>query len=172
MHGSGALQVTIEVPIPVARLIRVAGRLDRSAARCVLRLVDAQLAVAAGGHRAVAHLVIDVEAVSCFEPGGLEVLRDAVPHADRHGVTLWVSGCGGRVHLLPLRSRQALGLFRTFPTAELALDALAGAVAADRPHRPPAPDPAAYRIATPVPQPRRAVDAHVDGPGPAAALSG
>ena len=69
----------------------------------------------------------------------------------------------------PLWSRQALGRFRTFPTAELALDALAGGAAAGRPT---APDPAAYRIATPIPQPRRAVDAHVDGPEPAAALSG
>lgn len=168
MHGRDALQATIEAPTPVARLIRVAGRLDRPAAAGVLRLVDAQLALAAGGHRAVAHVVIDIEAVSGFEPGGLEGLRDAVPRADRQGITLWVSGCGGRVHLLPLWSRRALGLFRTFPNAEVALDALAAGVAPDRPS---APDPAAYRFATPIPPPRRPADAHVDGPGPEAVLS-
>lgn len=173
MHGRDALQATIEAPTPVARLIRVAGRLDRAAAAGVLRLVDAQLALAAGGHRAVAHLVIDIESVAGFEPGGLEALRDAVPRADRQGITLWVSGCGGRVHLLPLWSRRALGMFRTFPTAEVALDALAaGAVQAEPDvRRPSAPDPAAYRFATPIPPPRRPADAHVDGPGPEAVLS-
>lgn len=172
VRGSDAVQVTIEAPIPTARLIRVAGRLDRAAAASVLRLVDAQLAVVAGGHRAVAHVVIDVEAVSGFEPGGLDLLRNAVSRADRRAITLWVSGCGGRVHLLPLPSRQALARFRTFPTAELALDALAGGVAVDRPHRPSAPEPAADRFAMPIPPPRPTADDHVDGPVPEAVLSG
>ncbi|NIB31278.1 hypothetical protein HBB16_05240 [Pseudonocardia sp. MCCB 268] len=36
----------------------------------------------------------------------------------------WLCGCGGRVHLLPQRTRTVLAEFRTFPTVDIALQTL------------------------------------------------
>ena len=129
MDSNEPVQITVEVPDDGVRLVRVAGRLDRAGADGVLRLVSAQLELVAVRRRAVRELVIDIESVSCFEPGGLERLGRAVELAGRHGVGLSVSGCGGRVHLLPLGCRRTLSRFRTYPTADVALATLAG----DRP---------------------------------------
>ncbi|SFM71202.1 hypothetical protein SAMN05216207_100279 [Pseudonocardia ammonioxydans] len=129
MDSNEPVQITVEVPDEGIRLVRVAGRLDRAGADGVLRLVSAQLELAAARRRAVRELVVDIGSVSCFEPGGLERLGRAVELAAGHAVGLSVSGCGGRVHLLPLGCRRTLSRFRTYPTADVALAALAG----DRP---------------------------------------
>lgn len=124
MHDHNGLQVIVEAPIPAVRLIRVAGRLDQAAAASVLRLVAVQLDLIAGRHQAVTDLVLDIEQVRCFEPGGLESLRHAPYTAGQRGIGVCLSGCQGRVAQLPLRARRLLSGFRTFPTAEVALQML------------------------------------------------
>lgn len=119
----------VEAPATAVRLLRVAGRLDRPAATRVLRLVDVQLQHISthrytAGRGDVAALVIDLGAVSSFEPGGLETLRHAPYSAARRGIGVHLCGCGGRIGLLPLRARQLFAEFSTFPTAELAVDTL------------------------------------------------
>lgn len=95
MHDHKGLQVTVEAPIPAVRLIRVAGRLDRAAAASVLRLVSVQLDLIARRHQAVTDLVLDIEQVRSFEPGGLESLRHAPYTAGQRGIGVCLSGCGG-----------------------------------------------------------------------------
>lgn len=124
VHDHNGLQVIVEAPIPAVRLIRVAGRLDQAAAASVLRLVAVQLDLIAGRHQAVTDLVLDIEQVRCFEPGGLESLRHAPYTAGQRGIGVCLSGCQGRVAQLPLRARRLLSGFRTFPTAEVALQML------------------------------------------------
>lgn len=119
------LHLTVETPVASVRLIRVAGRLDRTAAASVLRLLGVQLELIREWHRAVTDLVIDVGAVQCFEPGGLDSLRHAPYSAGRRGLGVYLSGCGGRAHLLPLHARKALSEFRTFPSADVAVRVLA-----------------------------------------------
>lgn len=96
-------------------------RTTRSRGRRVARLVAAQLELAAAGRCATSVLVIDVGAVSSFEPGALDRTPDS---AACHAITVCLSGCGGRAHLLPLRHQ--LAQFRTFPTAEAAARTLTG----------------------------------------------
>jgi anti-anti-sigma regulatory factor len=124
VHDHNSLQVTVEAPIPAVRLIRLAGRLDRTAAASVLRVVSVQLDLVAGGHQAVTDLVLDIEQVHCFEPGGLESLRHAPYTAGQRGIGVCLSGCGGRVAQLPLQAGRLLSEFRTFPTSEVALEML------------------------------------------------
>lgn len=120
------VDIRVEAPCPAVRLIRVAGRLDRAVAAGVLRLVSAQLNLVAGRHRAVTDLVLDIGAVSSFELAGLEALCHAPYSAGRHGIGLSLSGCGRRVHQLPLRARGLLlKHFRAFPSADVALQEIA-----------------------------------------------
>lgn len=119
--GGQVLQVSVETPIVGVRLVRIAGRLDRAAAASVLRLISAQLELIAARHCDVTDMIVDIGAVHSFEPGGLDSLRQAPDIAGRHGVRVCLSGCGGRVHLLPVRARTMLDEFRRFPTAEVAV---------------------------------------------------
>lgn len=116
----------MEAPGPGLWLLRVAGRLDTATAARVLRLVDTQLgAVDPAGE--VAFLVIDLGEVAGFERGGPESLRHAPYSAARRGITVYLSGYGGRTHLLPLRARHVLAEFPSFPAAEHAVHALTSA---------------------------------------------
>ncbi|RZT87298.1 anti-anti-sigma regulatory factor [Pseudonocardia sediminis] len=119
-------RMAVEAPDDHVRMIRVAGNLDRAAAAGLLRLIDAQVRLHRSGHRRLTHLLVDLEAVHSFEPGGLQVLRHARHSTAGHGVGLHMAGCSGRLHLLPLRARQVLGEFSTFPTVEIALTELTG----------------------------------------------
>lgn len=121
---TSTVQLVVEAPQPGLRLLGMAGRLDPAAAARLLRLLDAQLDLVAAGYADTTHLVIDLAGVTGFEPGGLEALRHAPYTAARRGITVALCGCGGRTHLLPLRTRALLAEFRTFPTAEAATDAL------------------------------------------------
>ncbi|MBP2366768.1 LuxR C-terminal-related transcriptional regulator [Pseudonocardia parietis] len=102
----------------------MAGRLDPTAAARVLRLLDAQLELVAAGYADTAQMVIDLDAVTSFERGGLASLRHAPYTAARRSITVSLSGYGARLHLLPLHARQLLAEFDTFPTLEAATHAL------------------------------------------------
>lgn len=127
--------LSLESPAPGLWLLRVAGRLDTATAARVLRLTDAQLDTVDTA-REDAVLVIDLGEVASFERGGPESLRHAPYSAARRGVAVYLSGCGGRTHLLPLRARRVLAEFACFPTAEHAVHALAGADRRARRHPP------------------------------------
>ncbi|MBW0102298.1 STAS domain-containing protein [Pseudonocardia sp. KRD291] len=122
---SAHFQMAVETPDERVRLIRLAGTLDRTAAASLLRLVDAQLDLVAAGHRHLTDLLVDLESVRSFEPGGLETVRHARHSTGARGVRIHLVGCSGRLHLLPLRACQVIGEFSTFPTAEIALAELA-----------------------------------------------
>ena len=146
----------VESPAEGLRVIRVYGPLGRTAAASLLRLVDAQLELRAARHRVISHVVVDLEGVSSFEPGGLETLRHARHRAGACGVGVHLTGCSARSALLPLRTRRLLLEFNTFPTTEVALTALTS------PETTPSARPAGELDAEPVPDPQ---GWPVDGPG-------
>ena len=121
MSTDPRFQIAVEAPDEAVRLIRIAGDLDRSAAARLLRLVDAQLDLVAARHRSVSHVLVDLECVRSFEPGGLDAVREARRTSAARGVRLHLVGCAGRSPLLPLRVCQVLAEFSTFPTVEIAL---------------------------------------------------
>lgn len=123
------LQMAVESPAEGIRVIRTAGTIDRQAAAGLLRLIDAQIALAATGRTGTAHLIIDLANVNRFEPGGMETLHQHRDAGREHAVTLHLTGGGGRLSLLPVRVRQLLRDFSTFPTTEVAVAELT----ADRP---------------------------------------
>lgn len=127
MHANERVQLSVEAPQERVRLIRVVGALDRAAVASLLRLVDAQLALISARRCRVTDLFVDLEGVSSFEPGGLEVLRQARHSTGTRGIGLHLTGCSARFHLLPLRARQLLAAFNTFPTIEVGLTAMADA---------------------------------------------
>ena len=129
MRPGERVQLMMEAPEETLRLIRVCGPLDRAAAACVLRLVDAQLLLHRSGLRTLTDVVVDLEGASSFEPGGLESLRHLRHSAGRHGIAVHLAGCASRSHLLPLRARTVLTEFDTFPTAEVAVSELTRATA-------------------------------------------
>lgn len=121
MSTDPRFQIAVEAPDEAVRLIRIAGDLDRAAAARLLRLVDAQLDLVAARHRSVSHVLVDLECVRSFEPGGLDAVREARRTGAARGVRLHLVGCAGRSPLLPLRVCQVLAEFSTFPTVEIAL---------------------------------------------------
>ncbi len=151
MPAEPPFRMAVETPHEWMRLIRVVGNLDRAAAASLLRLIDAQLEVATLRDRRLTDLIVDIEGVESFGPGGLETVRHARHCTDARDVRLHLTGCSGRFHLLPLRARRILGEFDTFPTVEVALAELARTAAT-----PPstAGHPGASAPATPPPTPR------------------
>jgi hypothetical protein len=126
MRTIQTIQMAVESPGDGIRVIRTAGTLDRQAAARLLRLVDAQIAQAAAGHTSLAHLIIDLANINRFEPGGMETLHQHRSAGRTNQVGLHLAGGGGRLALLPVRVRQLLRDFSTFPTAEVAVAALTG----------------------------------------------
>ena len=124
MRDSDRFQMVVEAPNEQARLIRVAGGLDRATAAALLRMIDAQLELIAARHRRVTDLLVDLEEVSSYEPAAVKVMRHARHSTAARGVRLHLTGCGARVHLLPLNVRRLLIEFSTYPTVEVALAAL------------------------------------------------
>jgi anti-anti-sigma regulatory factor len=145
------VQVTVERPGERIVLIRVNGSLDRDAAGTLLRLIDAQAELVRHGRRDLAAVLVDLDGVTVFDDSACASLRHARSRAARGGFALCLSGCGGRVHLLPLAVQQMLTRHRTFPTAEVA-------VAAHVPAPAPRPVPDAF------PEPRTPVEQQVAVP--------
>ncbi|MBP2371927.1 STAS domain-containing protein [Pseudonocardia parietis] len=148
-------QITVERS-ERALLIRANGLLDRRGAAALLRLVDLHADLITAGRRAPIAVVIDLHGISQFEPAGLRLLRDARSRARHGGFRLLVTGCSGRVHLLPFPVQQLLAERGPVATIDMALATLptpplapAGAAAAAL-RRIEDPEPAA------VPQPRTA----------------
>lgn len=158
MTANAKFQMAVESVDVRVRLIRVAGNLDRSTAASLLRMVDAQLQLRATGHCRFTDLLVDLENVRSFERGGLEAVRHARYSTGTRGVRIHLAGCAARFHLLPLRARQILGEFSTFPTVEIALLELVRVPATPRVETPAAQPP---EVTTPRPAPQ---DLH-DGPG-------
>lgn len=147
MPADGRFQMAVEAPHAWARVIRFAGVLDRGGAASILRMVDAQLELHSARHCRLTDLLLDLEHVRSFERGGLEAVRHARHSTARRSIRLHLVGCSARLHLLPLRARQLLCEFSTFPTLEIALAELART--SPSPARRPAPTPPT------VPAPRR-----------------
>ena len=143
------VQLTVERPHERVVLIRVNGALDRDAAAAVLRLVDAQAELVRHGRRATIAVLVDLDGVSTFDAAAFRDLRHARSRARRAGFGLCLTGCGGRVHLLPFAVQQALTEYHTFPTAE-------AAVAAHTPGRRTAA--ASHQPAVAFPEPRTPVE--------------
>lgn len=125
MDADDRFQMAVEAPADRVRLIRVVGALDRAAAAGLLRLLDAQLELIAARHCRVTDMLVDLEGVSSYEPGGLETVRHARHATAARDVRVHLTGCSGRFHQLPLRARRLLAEFSTFPTVEVALATLA-----------------------------------------------
>ncbi|MDQ4115639.1 MAG: STAS domain-containing protein [Actinomycetota bacterium] len=140
------VQVTVERPHERIVLIRANGALDRGAAAALLRLIDAQAELVRHGRRSLDAVLVDLDGVSTFDAAAFHELRRARERARRGGFALCLTGCGGRVHLLPLVVQQMLTEHRTFPTAE-------AAVAAHTPEKP-----AVRLTAVDFPEPRKPVD--------------
>jgi anti-anti-sigma regulatory factor len=140
------VQVTVERPHEGIVLIRANGTLDRGAAAALLRLIDAQTELVRHGRRELTAVLVDLDGVRTFDPSAFRELRFARARARRAGFALCLTGCGGRVALLPLAVQQMLTEHRTFPTAE-------AGVAAHAPDRP-----VDSRPAVDFPEPRRPVE--------------
>ncbi|WP_130291446.1 STAS domain-containing protein [Pseudonocardia sediminis] len=121
-HDRTALSV--RSPDDSLRLIRVTGRLDVGGAATVLRMVSAQLELVAAGHRSVTDLVLDLTGVTGFETAGVTSLRHARFAAGQRGVTVHLCGFDARRHLLPAAAYRVLLDFRSFPSAEVAIETL------------------------------------------------
>lgn len=115
------VQVTVERPHERIVLIRANGTLDHDAAGALLRLIDAQAELVRHGRRSLAAVLVDLDGVSTFDTAAFHDLRHARERARRGGFELCLTGCGGRVALLPLAIQQMLTEHRTFPTAETAV---------------------------------------------------
>lgn len=75
------------------------------------------------GRRVVDAVLIDLDGVTAFDATASGGLRGVRERARRGGFDLFLTGCGGRTALLPLRVQQMLTEHRTFPTAEAAVAA-------------------------------------------------
>lgn len=117
-----AIHLAVEAHDGGCRLIRVWGALTRDGADRLLRLVDSQLDLTVDADR-TGCLVVDLEAVSHYEPGAPECLRHARDSADRRGTPLYLTGWADRP--LPPRIRAVLREFPGYGTAEQALTDLA-----------------------------------------------
>lgn len=137
------------IPQPVSRVgtgdasfpglwsARVSGVLDTATGARLLRLVDAQLELVTAGSSETTHILIDLTAIVGIEPGGVATLRHALYSANRRGAAVWLAGCTGNLHRLPLQSRQILYKFRIFPSVEAATQEFATrSVGADTVRRP------------------------------------
>ncbi|MEQ3549478.1 STAS domain-containing protein [Pseudonocardia nematodicida] len=155
MRDDAAIRMAVETAAPGVRLIRLAGRLDRSGAEALGRLIDAQCACG----RSAAHLIVDLSGIGAFDAQATETLGAVVARSRCEGVHVHLAGCGGRAELLPLRARQVLRRCGAYPSAEVAVRALAERAGASSPARTPSPATASV----PVPEPRGAA-----GPGSAA----
>ena len=120
--------LAVEKPGIGVHVIRAAGVLDQSAAAHVLRLVDAQHHTLDVHPTGIRHVVIDLADIGEFRADGLDILARARDIAHAQGCTLHLTGCAARIMLLPLRVRQVLSHFNTYPTLEAALAALGCAV--------------------------------------------
>ncbi len=116
--------LAVEKPGIGVRVIRAAGVLDQSGAAHVLRLVDAQHYTLDGHSAGISHVVIDLADIREFHADGLDILARARDIAHAEGCTLHLTGCGARIMLLPIRVRQGLSQFDTYPTLDAALTAL------------------------------------------------
>lgn len=112
------VQVTVERPHERIVLIRLNGAFDRDAAAALLRLIDAQADLVRHGRRSLTAVLVDLDGVRTFDAAAFRHLRRARPQARSRGFELCLTGCGGRVALLPLAVQQMLSEHRTFPTAE------------------------------------------------------
>lgn len=124
MRSIQTLQMAVESPTRDVRVIRTAGTLDRHAAAALLRLLDGQIAVVGDADSTLTHLIIDLANVSRFEPGGMETLHQHRGIGHDRKVRLHLAGAGGHLCQLPVRVRQLIRDFSTFPTTEAAIVAL------------------------------------------------
>jgi hypothetical protein len=124
MRTPDRVQLAVETPSAGFRLIRVAGSLGVEAAARLVRLADMQLqvlGVVGVARHAVCHLLVDLAGVGHFGPGAVETLRHVRHTAARAGIGVHLTGCAGRLTLLPVRVRQVLTEFSTFPSVEEAV---------------------------------------------------
>lgn len=121
MQVDPAVGLAVETAGPGVRLVRVTGRLDRAGVAALGRLVDAQRACG----RASGHVVVDVGGVTEFDGAAIESLGAVVARSRGGGARVHLAGCGGRAELLPLPARQVLMRCSAFPSAEVAVRALA-----------------------------------------------
>jgi anti-anti-sigma regulatory factor len=124
MHEADTVQLAVEVAAGSIRLVRVAGRLTPGGAQRVVAVVDAQCRLVETAHCAVAHVVVDLSCVSWFDDGALEVLVGARSATGAAGIALHIAGYSAHLLMLPVRARQVLTQFSSFPTAEVAVMAL------------------------------------------------
>jgi hypothetical protein len=136
MHTPDRVQLAVETPSAGFRLIRVAGSLGVEGAARLVRLTDMQLqvlGVVGVARHTVAHLLVDLAEVGHFGPGAVETLRHARHTGARAGIGVHLTGCAGRLTLLPVRVRQVLAEFSTFPSVEAAVAELCADVGAVEP---------------------------------------
>lgn len=124
MSTGAVVRLTVDVPVPGVRVVRVNGSLGREGVARLARTVDAQLLMAGAGRDAIDHLVLDVGGVTDYDPdafGALRAVGDVCTHSH---VRLHLAGILPRPSRLPVRVRQQLARLSTFPTVEAALRSL------------------------------------------------
>jgi anti-anti-sigma regulatory factor len=116
-----AASLAIEVPTPATYVIRVSGDLDRLSATRLLRLVDARLQLVALGQCPTAHIVVDLTNVHDFHANALPALHHAHHAAGGRNVSLELVAAKALAQRLEAQKRQALSMYRSFPSVEAAL---------------------------------------------------
>lgn len=118
------VQLSVDVPDPAVRVLWVNGYLDVAGAARLVRVVESQLLLVTSGLRDTRFLLVDLSGVAGFDPAALDLLRCLPPASRAAGVELYLTGCSSRLLMLPLRVRQALSRFSSYPTVESALQDL------------------------------------------------
>jgi ABC-type transporter Mla MlaB component len=116
-----AASLAIEAPTPRTYVIRVSGDLDRLLATRLLRLVDARLQLVAQGQCATAHIVVDLIDVHDLCATAVPALHHAHHAAGGRGVSLELVGAKALAERLGAQERQALSMYRSYPSVEAAL---------------------------------------------------
>lgn len=119
--------LAVDAAEPAFYIVRASGRLDRSTATRIVRLVDARVRLLTLGLTTTRHILVDLANVAPVEPGALELLRHARHSATGGGLTLHLTGCDAVVAALGLRERQALAALPRFPTVAVAMEVLGAA---------------------------------------------
>jgi ABC-type transporter Mla MlaB component len=119
--------LAVDAAEPGFYVVRASGRLDRSTATRVVRLVDARARLTTLEFTTTRHILVDLSNVAQVEPGALDLLRHARRSATGAGMTLHLTGCDAVAAAMALRERQALATLARFPTVAVAVEVLGAA---------------------------------------------
>ena len=115
-------------PVDGTTVIRASGRLDAAGGARLLRVLDAQIEMARGGHRRLDAVVVDISAVDTIGRGGPEALAHAQYACSRRRIEFVMGGAVDLWSLSPA-ARRRLGALTWYPTVDLAVASVGGGAA-------------------------------------------